>query len=97
EIPTPTTETASLTLIQPIVALATWQNIGTAHRSEDVARLSLEDSKRTIALNVAGALVGAVTAERVAELNRIGLQSALERFALAQRRRELGAAHGLDV
>ncbi len=97
EVPTPNTGSASMSLIQPIFALAAWQNIGTARLGEDVARLSIEDTKRTIALNVAGALVGAITAERIAELNRIGLQSALERLALTIRRRDLGAANGLDV
>lgn len=97
EVPTPNTGSGSLSLIQPIFALAAWHNIGTARVSEDVARLSVEDTKRTIALSVAGALVGAITSERIAELNRIGLQSALERLALTIRRRDLGAANGLDV
>jgi outer membrane protein, multidrug efflux system len=96
-VPTPNISSLNASLIQPMLALATWHSIGTARVGEDVARLSLEDTKRTIALNVAGALVGAITSERIAELNRIGLQSSLERLALTIRRRDLGAANGLDV
>ncbi len=84
-------------VVQPILALETWHSIGTAKVGEDAARLSLEDMKRTIALNVANALVGVVTAERVAELNRVGFRNALERLDLTQRKRNLGSATGLDV
>src|SRR6185436_17046256 len=50
-----------------------------------------------IALRVASAVIAVVTAERVAELNRIGLRSALERLDLTSRKKGLGAATGLDV
>jgi outer membrane protein TolC len=62
-----------------------------------VNKLSVEDLKRTLALGVANAIVGVVTAERVAELNRIGLRQALERLEITQRKKNLGAANGLDV
>jgi len=41
--------------------------------------------------------VSTVAAERAAEINRVGLRQALERFALAQRTYELGAGNQLDV
>lgn len=88
---------ASLTVTQPLLALRAWHAIGTAHRGEDVARLSAEDQERIIVTNVASAIVSVVTAERVAELDRVGLRSALERLDLAKRRMALGAATGLDV
>ncbi len=53
--------------------------------------------KRTIALNVASAIIGVVTAERVAELNRVGTRNALERLDIAQKKRTLGSATTLDV
>lgn len=95
--PTENTASASLTLIQPIIAPRAWNGLKTAAINEDVNRLSVDDTKRQIALNVANAVIGVVTAERVAELNRVGLKSSLERLELTQRKKALGAATGLDV
>lgn len=85
------------TINQPVLALRAWYAIGTARVSTDAAKLSYEDAKRTIALGVANAIVGVVTAERIAELNRAGLRNALQRFDLTARKSALGAATGLDV
>jgi outer membrane protein TolC len=84
-------------LTQPIIALAAWQSIKTARVNERAAELSFEDMKRTIALNVANSIIGVVTAERVAELNRVGTRNALERMQITQKKRNLGAANTLDV
>src|SRR3984885_10478777 len=84
-------------LVQPLVAFEVWHAIGTARVSERAAQLSFDDMKRTIALNVANAIIGVVTAERVAELNRVGTRNALERLDIAQKKRTLGAASTLDV
>ena len=89
--------TANTVAVQPLLALEAWHAIGTAHAGEDASRLSLEDVKRTLALNIANAIVGVVTAERIAELNRVGFRSALERLELALRKKALGASTGLDV
>lgn len=97
DFPTVNTASASLTLVQPIIAPRVWNGLKTAAINEDVSRLSVDDVKRNIALNVANAIVGVLTAERVAELNRVGFKSALERLALTQRKQSLGAARGLDV
>ena len=59
--------------------------------------LSYDDMKRTIAQSVANDIIGVVTAERVAELNRSGLEQSLERLDLTVRNQRLGAATGLDV
>jgi outer membrane protein TolC len=83
--------------IQPIIAAEAWHNLQTTKISVDAARLSYEDMKRTIALSVANDLVAVVTAERVAELNRVGTRSALERLDLSRRKNNLGAASRLDV
>ncbi len=82
---------------QPLVAFEAWHSIGTARVNEKAAELSFEDMKRTIALNVANAIIGVVTAERVAELNRVGTRNALERLDLAARKETLGGASKLDV
>jgi outer membrane protein TolC len=85
------------TLVQPLVNVRAWYAHGTALEAEKVSALNLADVQRTISLNVANSIVAVVTAERVAELNRVGFRSALERLDLAQRKRSLGAATGLDV
>ncbi len=87
----------SLTLVQPLLATRPWFALGTAKQAEQVARLNVEDVKRQIALRVANAMVAVVTAERVAELNRVGLRNSLERLELTQRKANLGASTGLDV
>jgi len=89
--------TGSLVLSQPLFAPRVWHAIGTAHRNEEAAALSVSDAKRNIALGVASALIGVVTNERIAELNRVGLRQSLERLELTQRKMNLGAATGLDV
>lgn len=95
--PTENFATGNLSMVQPLVnvrAIHSWRTTIDAQR---VQTLSLEDVQRNIALKVANALVGVVTAERVAELNRVGFRNALERLDLARRKRLLGAATGLDV
>jgi outer membrane protein TolC len=95
--PNATSVAADGVLTQPLIALGAWHSIGTARVNERAAALSFEDMKRTIALNVANAIIGVVTAERVAELNRVGTRNALERLDLSQRKQALGGASKLDV
>ncbi len=95
--PTANVMNGNLTLVQPLFVPRIWYQMGTAHRAADAARLSVEDQKRNIALGVANAVLGVVTAERIAELNRVGLRNALERLDLTVRKKNLGAATGLDV
>jgi outer membrane protein TolC len=89
--------TGSIVLVQPVLALRAWHAIGTASVVTDASKLTLDDTKRLIALGVANAIVGVVTAERVAELNRVGLLNALQRLELTTRKQALGGATGLDV
>jgi multidrug efflux system outer membrane protein len=84
-------------LVQPIFSPRAWYAVGTAHRTEDAARMTLEDRKRILATDVAGVLVAEIASERVAELNRVGLRQALERLTLAHRREDLGSGSRLDV
>ena len=69
----------------------------TALMNEDAYRYSLEDEKRIILSGVMTTLVGVVTAERVAELNRIGLRASLERLDLTQKKERLGSGTLLDI
>ena len=89
--------TGQLVAVQPVIALRAWHAMGTARVATDASRLSFDDAKRQIALSVANSIVGVVTAERIAELNRVGLSNALSRVELTTRKASLGGANGLDV
>lgn len=97
QTPFPDALTGQLVASQPILALRAWNNIGTAKVAAEASRYSFDDAKRLIALSVANSIVGVVTAERIAELNRIGLRNALTRLELTVRKTALGGATGLDV
>ena len=88
---------ANLQLQQTLINLEQFYAIGTARESARMNALSYDDMKRTIAQSVANDIIGVVTAERVAELNRNGLRQSLERLDLTVRKQRLGAATGLDV
>jgi multidrug efflux system outer membrane protein len=96
-VPTPNYLNGSLVLTQPLLAIEAWHAIGTAHVSEEASRLSAEDLKRTLSIGVGTAIVNVVAAERVAELNRVGLRNALEQLALTRLKAKDGAANALDV
>jgi multidrug efflux system outer membrane protein len=71
--------------------------IGTARESAQAAALSFEDKRRAIAIAVVNAMLSTLAASRVAELNRIGLRSALERLVLTEARHQFGQGTPLDV
>jgi len=96
-VPFPNFLTGQLQFVQPVIAPRAWYNIRTAAIATEAAKLSFDDAKRQIAISVADGIVGVVTAERIAELNRVGLRNALQRFELTARKSALGAATGLDV
>lgn len=89
--------TGQLVAVQPVFAPRAWHAMGTARVATDASKLSFDDAKRQIALSVANSIVGVVTAERIAELNRVGLSNALSRVELTTRKAALGGANGLDV
>ncbi len=86
-----------VSLQQSIINVQSWHTIKTNRENEKAARLSVEDTSRQITLGTATAVVAVVAAERVAELNRIGLRTALERRELTSRKQLLGVGTGLDV
>jgi outer membrane protein TolC len=95
--PPPDFLNGSILAVQPLFAPRAWHALGTADRNEQIAHLGLEDAKRLVAVGVANAIVGVVTAERVAELNRLGLKNSLTRLELTRRKTSLGSGTGLDV
>ena len=88
---------AGVSLSQSLINVQAWHSIGTAKESTKAQELSAEDVNRVITLQVATSIVAVVASERVAELNRVGLRSALERRDLTARKKGLGVATGLDV
>ena len=89
--------TASLSASQTLFDLSAIRGLSSAGAARDRAEASLLDVRRRVTQGLARALVAVVAAERVAELNRIGLAQALERAALTERTQQLGAATQLDV
>jgi outer membrane protein TolC len=71
--------------------------LGTADLATAVARLSLDDRKRVIASSVVSAMLATLSAERVADLDRVGLRAALERLVLTQTRLKFARGTDLDV
>jgi outer membrane protein TolC len=92
-----TNGSARLTVTQPVLAPRAWYGVKTARLSIDAAKLSVEDSERTLIAAAADSVVSVVTAERVSEINRVGLHGALETLELTRRRERLGTGTRLDV
>jgi outer membrane protein TolC len=88
---------AQLTLTQPILAPRAWYDLETKKLGIKAATLSSADKRRVALAAAADAIVEVVTAERVAELNRVGLKGALQRVELASRHSRLGSGTRLDV
>ncbi|HTJ81838.1 MAG TPA: TolC family protein [Polyangiaceae bacterium] len=96
-IPSSPTASASLSLRQPLLAPREWWAIGTASMRTDLAKMSIDDRRRVLIGAVADAIVTVVTAERTAEINRVGLKAALDRLTLEKKRLEIGSGTALDV
>jgi outer membrane protein TolC len=71
--------------------------VGTADRAIDVANLSLADRRRVLASSVVSAMLATLASGRVAELDRVGLRTALERLALTQTRLQFNRGTALDI
>jgi outer membrane protein TolC len=91
------TGVAQLTVSQPLLAPRAWYAIGTADVQIKAAKLTVYDKERLVLIAVANAIVTVVTSERLAEINRVGLRSALQVLELTQRKQALGSGTKLDV
>lgn len=96
-VPVPDTVSGSVVLQQAVINVQALDQISIDELSEDSARLSADAEDRTLALSLANQIVAVITAEREAEINRVGLRVALEQQEIASRKQMLGAANGLDV
>lgn len=95
--PTSPLTVGTLTASVPLLDLQALAAVHTARESERTAVLSLAETRRALTGSLAQALVLVSARERLAEVNRVNLRTALERLAQAQRRLELGAGTRLDV
>ncbi|GHG78174.1 TolC family protein [Comamonas sp. JC664] len=81
----------------PLFNLPSIVALGTARETRRNATLTLAETRRQLTSALAQSLVLVSAQERLAEVNRINLHTALERLALTERRFELGAGTRLDV
>jgi len=81
----------------PLFVPRAWYDQNTAEQAVDVVRIDEEEVNRQVIGAVAEAIVGTVTAERLAEVTRVSLKSALSTVDLNKRRAALGASSTLDV
>jgi outer membrane protein TolC len=88
---------AGLGLVVPVFAPQAWYEYGTAKQNERAFRLSTKESERIVLGTVATQIVGVVTAERLSEVSRVSLRSALSTHDLTSKRQRLGAGSMLDV
>ena len=89
--------TASATASWAIINPRGINGIGIADKNVDATKLTFEDRRRQIATAVVDAMLSTLAAARVAELNRVGLRTALERLVLTQTRLQYGQGTELDV
>jgi outer membrane protein TolC len=86
-------------------ATATWTPLNarayydyeTAKKAVNATALSFEDKRRQIAASVVSAILATLSSARVADLNRVGLRSSLERLHLTEARLQFGQGTPLDV
>jgi multidrug efflux system outer membrane protein len=71
--------------------------VGTAGEAAEAARLTFAEQRRKIAAAAVDAMLATLAAARVAELDRVGLRSSLERLALTRARLQYGQGTELDV
>lgn len=97
-IPDPaTTWQASIEGRLPLLAPQAWYDIETRQQGIEAAALAVQETERQLLASLAESIVSVVTAERLAEVSRVSLSSALSTLELTRRRARFGAASALDV
>lgn len=71
--------------------------VGTAKKSVEAVKRDFQDRRRVLASLVVSAMLQTLATERVAELNRVGLRTALERLELTRIRFQFGQGTQLDI
>jgi outer membrane protein TolC len=88
---------AGLSFRQPLLAPRVWHDAATAELSKAALEHRVADTERLVLSQVADTIVAVVTAERLAEISRVSLQSSLFTLDLTRRRALLGAGNRVDV
>jgi outer membrane protein TolC len=88
---------AELSLRVPVFAPREWYDARTAKEAIETTRFTTKNTERLALGAVADAIVSVVTAERLAEVSRVSMRSALSTLDLNKRRADLGAASAVDV
>ncbi len=88
---------ASLQLRQTVVNVRTWFGIGTAREGVRAAKLRLDDRQRLVLAQAANAVAAVASAEKTAELQRVGWAAALERATFVKKRVEGGVGRPIDA
>lgn len=96
-VPTAPLGIGSISLTQNILNLSANRALDAASAQRESSLATVADVRRRLTQGLADAIIAVVAAERTAELNRLGLQQALERLQLTRRAVELGAATRLDL
>ncbi|HEY2370000.1 MAG TPA: TolC family protein, partial [Polyangiaceae bacterium] len=69
----------------------------TTKQNVETTRLAFDDRRRQIAQSLVSTILATLSAGRVADINRVGLRSALERLHLTDSRLQFGQGTPLDV
>jgi outer membrane protein, multidrug efflux system len=94
--PAPNLVTGQGTIAWNVLNPRALYGVGTARRAVEAAELSFQDARRQIATSAVEALLATLSTARVAELNRVGLRTALERLGLTEARLRFGQGTQLD-
>lgn len=89
--------TARAELLVPLLSARNWYDYATAKESIVKSQLDAAEAGRKIIAGLAEAIVGVVTSERLSEVTRVNLASALSTLELNKKRERLGAANSIDV
>lgn len=88
---------ANLTLTVPIVATQAWARWSHANDVVDVTRLSVDDTRRLVAVNAGRAYLGVVAQRRVLEVTERARDTAKAHFEFSKARFEGGVGNRLDL
>lgn len=97
-VPFPATVfTTRADLVVPLLSARNWYDYATAKDSVQKSEIDVDEAERKVIAGLAEAVVAVITAERLAEVTRVSLASALSTLELNRRSERLGASNGIDV
>jgi outer membrane protein TolC len=91
------TMSAQLSITAPLINLRNIHAIGTARVNEEIAALSISDVRRRVAVSLARQILAIASAEKLANLNRVNVEAAIERLGLTRRRLAAGVGDARDL